>query len=321
MKRKSKYRPIPSRAFLKLIWCLLVCLVPAESLAEGQITIQDDLGRTVRLERPARRIIALYGAFNEILGAMGLEDRIVARTQADRLPPSILDKPCIGTHMRPNVELVLSFKPDLVLQMAGRQQASESVTALKRLGVTTAFFKAVTFQDLFSMIERLGRLTGAEKDAQALITNMKDRLDAVQRNIGKPENPPLVFFEVRYPNLLAAGSDSMVNDIIQTAGGKNCVEIEKKLVRLGEEELLRLNPEVYLIQKGPMNPAPLPMAERPHYQTIQAVRLGRVFIVDEQEFSRPGPRNIKAVETLAEWLHPQAFSEMEVRPEMTKEKQ
>lgn len=304
----------------KLIWCLLVFLVPSETSAGDPIVIKDDLGETIRLERPAERIIALYGAFNEILAELGLEDRIVARTKADSLPPSILDKPSIGTHMRPNVELVLAYKPDLVLQMAGRKQASQAVTALKGLGVTTAFFKATCFEELFSIVERLGRLTGAEEKARSLVTDMKDRLLAVKNKVEGRAAHPAVFFEVRYPNLLAAGNQSIVTDIIRAAGGENCVRLEKKLVRIGEEELLRLNPEVYLIQKGPMNPSPMPMTERTHFQTIQAVRTGRVFVVDEQVFSRPGPRNIKAVETLAGLLYPQPSLKTGVQQERTKEK-
>ena len=77
-----------------------------------EIHVKDDTGRELVLERPAERIIALYGAYNEILAAMGLEDRLVGRTKADVLPPSILSRPSIGTHMRPNVELVLALEPD-----------------------------------------------------------------------------------------------------------------------------------------------------------------------------------------------------------------
>lgn len=283
--------------------CLALVAPPADGLAA---TIRDDAGRTIRLDRPATRIIALYGAFNEILAAMGLEDRIVARTEADDQPPSILAKPSVGTHMRPNLELAVGLKPDLALQLAGRGAAGETAAALERHGVPTAVFEIGTLEDLYSVIERLGQVTGAEDRAATLVADLRGRLGRVASAVaGAPR--PSVFFEARYPNLLAAGGRSIVSDVIRAAGGRNCVENPEKLVRLSEEELLRLNPDVYLLQRGAMNPDPSDPARRPHFQTLKAVREGRTLVVDEQLFSRPGPRVALAVETLAALLHPDLY--------------
>ena len=78
-------------------------------------------------------------------------------------------------------------------------------------------------------------------------------------------------------------------------------------MRLSEEELIRLNPDVYLVQKGPMNPDPSPPGDRPHFQTLAAVIAERTHVVDEKVFSRPGPRNLDAAEELFPLLHPGRF--------------
>ena len=75
-----------------------------------------------------------------------------------------------------------------------------------------------------------------------------------------------------------------------------------KLVRFSEEALIAADPDVYLIQQGPMNPAPTPLTERDHYKGLRAVREGRVLVVDEERFARPGPRALDAAEELAGWL-------------------
>jgi iron complex transport system substrate-binding protein len=278
--------------------------------ATGAVTIVDDQGTEIRLPAPARRIIALYGAFNEILEAMGLADRLAARTQADVEPPQIAALPSIGTHMRPNLELILGLAPDLVLQMGGREAAGEPVAALRRLGVPAAFFTAGSFAELFAVIERLGALTGEPARAAALSAALTARLDKVEEKVkaarAKGATAPRVVYEARYPNLLAAGRLSLVSEVIERAGGVNAVEIEGKLVRLAEEELLRLGPDVYLVQQGPMNPTPIPLADRPHFASLAAVKAGRVHTVDERAFSRPGPRAVEAVEELARILYPEA---------------
>jgi iron complex transport system substrate-binding protein len=290
----------------------MVCLVVSVSLATGtdsragNIHVEDDFGGTISLDSPAMRIIALYGAYNEVLAAMGLENRLVGRTKADRLPPSILSKPSIGTHMRPNVEMVLALKPDLIVQGAGRRQAMMPVIQLRNQGLRVAVFNPTTFDGLFSTIRRIGVLTGESARADRLIGSLQGRLAAVKRRLRGDPRRPRVFFEVRYPNLLAAGKRSIVNDVISRAGGVNCVTVDKKLVRMNMEALVSASPDYYIVQKGPMNRNPVPPRKRPHFTILEAVRTGRVANVDEQVFSRPGPRSVDAVEQLAAVLHPDA---------------
>jgi iron complex transport system substrate-binding protein len=276
----------------------------------GAIEVVDDSGEKIVLERPAKRIIALYGAYNEILAAMGLESRLVGRTSADRLPPSILAKPSIGTHMRPNVELVLALKPDLIVQGAGRRQAMMPVNQLRRQNLNVAVFNPISFSDLFSVVLRLGELTGEPGKAAGLVASLRTRLKAVKDRLKGVERRPTVFFEVRYPNLLAAGRRSIVNDVIEHAGGSNCVKVDKKLIRLNMEALILADPDFYIIQRGPMNRNPEPPAERPHFRILECVRKGRIMTVDEQVFSRPGPRSVEAVEQLAAFLHAESHKDL-----------
>lgn len=262
----------------------------------------------MRLPAPARRIVALYGAFNEILDGMGLTERIAGRTQADVLPASILDRPIIGTHMRPNVEMIVALKPDLVLQMGGRAEAQAPLRDLERFGLATAFFEVRDFPQLFSVIERLGLLCAEPRAAAQLTASLQGRLAAVAQRVAQ-DTTPRVLFEVRWPNLLAAGQGSMVDAVIRAAGGVNAVGLDDKLARLSEEEVFRLDPDAYVLQRGVMNAEPQPPDQRPHLAALRAVRQGRVLTVDEQVFSRPGPRNVEAVEQLARFLHPERFQD------------
>lgn len=282
--------------------------MPAAGAAE-LFSVKDDTGQTVTLEKPAMRIIALYGAYNEIIAAMGLESRLVARTKADKTPPSILSKPSIGTHMRPNVELVLGRRPDLIVQEGARRQAMMPVNQLRNQGLNVAVFSPWSFDELFSVIRRLGVLTGEPARAEQLVDSMRGRLEVVRKKLDGVEHRPKVFFEVRYPNLLGAGEKSMVGDIISRSGGVNCIRTDKKLVRLGIETLIACGPDVYVVQRGPMNPDPSSPEDRPNFQVLDAVKNHRVLVVDEQEFSRPGPRAVQAVEKLARFLNPGLWKE------------
>ena len=262
-------------------------------------SIVDDAGKTVTLKAPARRIIPLYAALGETLAAMGLTECVVGRTASDDTLPASL--PAVGTHMRPNTELVAALRPDLVLMLEGREEAGLAAKALGRLGIPVARFRVASFADLYSCIDRLGVLTGEPAKAGELIRSMRERLTAVRRKTASLGQGPTVFFEVRYPNLLGAGGGGMPADIIRAAGGRNCLDDHStRMVRLSEESLILLNPDVYLIQEGPMNKNPIPPDSRAYFRDLSAVRERFFFIVAESRFSRPGPQSILAVEELAD---------------------
>jgi iron complex transport system substrate-binding protein len=288
-----------------------IILLGARPIPAAEIRVTDDLERPVVLAAPAKRVVALYGAMNEILAGMGLADRLVARTEADHEPAAIESLPVIGTHMRPNLERVLAVKPDLVLQVAGRDESRQTADELAGLGVPVAVFSIHDFPGLFAAIERIGTLTGQPEAASGLVASLRQRLDRVAAATGPDAagKRPTVFFEARSGSLLTAGRGSMVDAVISAAGATNAVTQEKRLVRLADEELLRLAPDVCLTQRGPMNPEAKPMAERQDYAALPCVARGRAYVVDEATFSRPGPRSVEAVEQLARLLAAPAAKE------------
>lgn len=277
---------------LAFILCFSQILPPL-----AQAAICDDRGNCI--EGEANRIIPLYGAFSEILLALGAKDKIVARTLADADIPEISGLPAIGTHMRPNTELILAAKPDLILQARGRKEASLLTDHLREMGLNVLEFDITDFSKLLDATRKLGELTNT--DSTQLVSDWQTRLSSIK----KADSTPSVYFEAREPNLLAAGRGSITNAIIEAAGGKNIITTSKKMQRFDEEMLLLADPDFCVIQKGPMNPAPRPLEERENLKSLRCARPGRNLVVDEREFSRPGPRNIAAVERLARFFREQ----------------
>lgn len=263
------------------------------------VQVQDDSGETIVLEKPAERVIPLYGAFAEILFAIGAGSGVIARTQADEHPEAIVRLPSVGTHMRPNVEMILGLKPDLVVQSASRREATAEMERLRAAGIPLAVFAPNSFQQLFSTMRRLGVLTGREEEALAKEAELRGRLEKATSIIDPGERRPRVFFEVRAEPLTGAGRGGIVQDILNFSGAENVLKSEKAIVQYGFESLLLDDPDIYIVQRGPMNRNPLPPAERAHFPRLRSIREGRVIFVDELLFSRPGPRCVDAVEQLA----------------------
>jgi iron complex transport system substrate-binding protein len=271
------------------------------------VEITDDFGQKIVLPKPAARIIPLYGAFAEMLFSIGAGDTVKGRTQADNYPPELALLPSVGTHMNPNVEMILGLKPDLVVVSASRMQESPEISRLTDSGIPVAVFSPKTFDGIFSVIQRLGSISGHADQASAFSTSLAARLGAVRQKLAGIEPKPRVFFEIRAEPLTAAGRGSIVDEILKAAGAQNILDSDKAIVQYSLESLLFQEPDFYIVQQGPMNKSPVPPAQRAHFDRLKCVREGRVLSADEFIFSRPGPRCVDAVENLAAELHPERF--------------
>ena len=155
----------------------------------------------------------------------------------------------VGTHLQPNVEMILALKPDLVVQ-GGVAKGLPAFEKLEAEGVPVAMFAPHDFPGLFSMIQRLGALTG-RSEAAASADPRHGRPTGKTCPAGSGRKPVRVFFEVRSLNLLAAGRGSIVNDIITRAGGVNVVESPQELTRFDLEALLHGRPGGLCHPAGP----------------------------------------------------------------------
>ncbi len=286
---------------------VLVCLLQCWAAPAGGAEIVDDLGQKIVLAQPAKRIIPLYGAFAEMLFSIGAGQQVIARTQADKFPPELVRLPSIGTHMKPNIEMIIGLKPDLVIQSASRREETPEISRLIDSGIPVAVFSPKNFREIFSVIDRLGTLTGHADEASVFAGTLQRRLDEVRAKVSNVEPRQRVFFEVRAEPLTGAGRGSIVQQILEAAGAENVLKNEKAMVQYNLEALLLENPDYYVVQEGPMNKSPREPAKRTHFDRLKCVREGKVLLADEFLFSRPGPRCVDAVERLAAALYPERF--------------
>ena len=227
------------------------------------VEITDDLGQKIVLTRPAGRIIPLYGAFAEMLFSIGAGDAVVARTQADVFPPGLAVLPSVGTHMNPNVEMILGLKPDMVIVSASRRQETPEITRLADSGIPVAVFSPKTFDQIFSVIERLGSISGHEQQASAFAANLAGRLGAVRDKLAGINTRPRVFLEIRAEPSQAPDAARSWMKFLKAAGAKTSCDSDKAIVQYSIEALFFLDPDFYIVQQGPMNKGPAPPGSAP----------------------------------------------------------
>ena len=276
------------------------------------ISAVDGLGRQVDLPEPAGRVVSLAPSNTEILFAIGAGDQVVGRDDFSDYPLEAVEVPSIGsTYGELNTEPIVGLEPDLVL--AAGITPPEHIEALEAVGLTVFVVgNPDTFPTLFDNIALVGRLTGHEPEAIALVDNLAARHAAVVAAIQGLE-PVSVFYEVDGSDPAApwtTGSGTFQQLMFELAGAENIAADLQGWGQLSLEEILVRDPQVIIFGAGPFVPTTVDsLKSRPGWGAVAAVAQDRVYAVDTDLLDLPGPRLVEGLEQVARLLHPEAFSE------------
>lgn len=268
----------------------------------------DDAGRQVTLEARPERIVSLAPSNTEILFAIGAGDRVVGVDSFSDYPAEVKDLPKLGGLTDTNYEQIVALEPDLALTIGGTE---EQVQKLEELGVPVAVIQPATLDDVLDRVRRIGEMVDAQAGAQQVVADMKTRIDAVrQRVAGIPEAERVrVFYEVWNDPLMTVGPGGFIHDVIVAAGGVNVAEgTGQPWPQISLEEVVRQDPQVIVVPASLKSSYDeLKSGTRSGWEGMTAVKEGRVYLIDDNLISRPGPRLVEALEQLASWFYPDRF--------------
>ncbi|MBA3552584.1 MAG: ABC transporter substrate-binding protein [Actinobacteria bacterium] len=268
------------------------------------MTLTDDDGVSLTLRSAPERIVTWGPSNTEILFALGEGERIVGVSGPfDDHPAEAKTIEEIGGRggVEPNVERVVALEPDLVLN--GFLGGEEWKARLRDLGVSVFSIYAEDFDGVLDDIRTVGMLIGAPGVADALTGDMAAREEEIQAAVAA-EPRVSCFFEAGYPELYTVGPQDFPFDLLLRAGCDPVTEEADAPYPLWSiERLVADDPEVYILTSE-AGASPMQVAQRPGFAGIAAVRAGRVYLIDSDLVTRPGPRVIEGMEQLAEFLHP-----------------
>lgn len=259
-------------------------------------TLTDDIGRNVRFDSIPRRIVSLAPSLTEMLFAVGAGNAVVGVTQSCNHPAAARVLPEVGDLLNPDAERVLSLQPDLVLiSVEGNTQSS--FEALERVGLRLFVSNPRTLEGVLESLIDLGRITGNADHAQHLADSLRGIAGALRSTASA--SPPGVLVLISTQPIMAAGSKTFINEIIELAGGRNSAAAAPgNYPTLNRETVLRMNPDL-IIFPDDMHVQREGLMERfPEWRHVRAVQDGRLHAVDADVFLRPGPRAFLAARHL-----------------------
>lgn len=273
-------------------------------------TVKDDVGQVFPLAEPLRRIVSLAPNITEILFALGLGDQIVGVTRYCDYPAAALQKDKVGGLTDPNVERIQSLKPDLVIAFRGNPWNVIQKLQSLRLRV----FVLDIGNDLEAVpktIEKIGRVTQKESEAGALIRSLEQRYQKVTAALASVIVQPKVFLNLHGMNLATCGRPSYLNALIERAKGANIAgRAPKAWLDYSREQFIKDDPDVIVVLAASAEAfakAREWFKTQAGFETVAAVRTGRIHFLDENKASRFGPRLYDAFTELVRILHPEIF--------------
>lgn len=263
-------------------------------------------GANGALRHPPRRIASLSPSTTELCAALGLTDRLVARSRYCDWPPTILEVPPVGGLLDLDVERLVAARPDVVL-LPGRSQAQRD--ALSRTGLRFVSLPDSALEDVFVSLEQLGRLAGVDAEAAAVIARIRHELDGLTRS-SRPARPLRVLLVVERLQLpptrvYVAGPGSYLDRLLRLAGHENAMaSLGRVWGEVGLEEVLLADPDAIIEFPSDARVDDL-QAVRDGWAKVgamNAVRSNRVFVLAGQQHTVPGPRVADTLRAIVELL-------------------
>ncbi|WP_298127539.1 ABC transporter substrate-binding protein, partial [uncultured Clostridium sp.] len=252
----------------------------------------------------------------EILVALGLADKLVAVDKYSEDVEGIKKNLPKIDFTNPDAEAIIALNPDIVIASGHNKAGSEDPFALiKEAGIPVAYIpSSYSIDGIYGDIEFIANLTGREKEGKELVNSMKEEVEAIKNIANTITDKKKVYFEIGVGTALYTfGNETFLNEMIETIGAKNIFGEENSWITVTPEAVIDANPDVILVNSPGENEAGLNAVEdvlsREGWDTITAVKEGKVYKIDKNASSRASQNIIKALKEMAKAVYPNEYKD------------
>lgn len=278
-------------AILAAVVCML--LMSCAAFASYPMRVRDDRGKLVTIKSKPMRIVSIAPSNTEVLYALGLGDRIVGVTKYCDYPAAARRKPKVGD-MTISAEMVVALKPDLVVAHAYINNTV--IRRLEKLGLTVFAIDPKNLRQITRDIRAIGKITARPKTAESVAKKMESTIASVKaKRAGK--KPVKVLVAIQASPLWVAGPNTFVDEMIKISSAKNVSsDARPGYVTFSKELAVSRNPDVIFVGVSSDRRYFL---HNPVWKHTNAVKHGRVYVMDNDLIVRPTPRLVIGLKELA----------------------
>ncbi len=259
-------------------------------------TIQDDLGKSFRFSEIPQRVVSLAPSITESLYFIHADKFLVGVTKYCDYPQDAKSKTIVGGMLDPNLEIIAKLNPDLILlTIEGNSQVTYK--SLVDLGYNVFVLNPRSVDGVASTLDKLNQIF--RTDVNSTITNAFK--DDINKYSVKSEKKTYAGFLSVKP-LISFNETTFLNDVFLKSGFRNSYAEEKlDYPSIMEEDLFLKDPYyLFVFSDTTAQSRKLITSEvELKFGKLKSVSQKRFFVLDENIFTRPGPRIINALKYLS----------------------
>lgn len=283
-----------------------------EEVAAFPVTFTDDAGREVTIEKEPESIVSIQTSNTEILFALGVGDKVIGVSDYCNYPEAVNDIQKVGAQDM-DAELILQLLPDVAFVTTYHYENHATILEqFEEAGITVVVTgSAASFDEAYDTMKMIATATGSVEESEKIVTSMKERLEEIKEKAKQVTDQKRVWVEVSPgPDIFTTGKGTFMNEMLESIHAINVASDHEGWVKLTEEEIVQLNPDVIVTTYGYYVDDPVAeVLGRDGWAEVPAVKNDFIFDVDSDTVTRPGPRLIEGVETLAKRIYPEVFGE------------
>lgn len=270
------------------------------------VTVTDNAGNAVTIEKEPQKIVSLSPATTEILFALDQGAKVVGRTKYCDYPEAALAVTDIGSFNSPTLEKIIELAPDIVV--ASDFISDDIKQQLEATGAKVITFNAANVDGVLANIVQAGEVTNANDKATEIVEKMAADREALIEKAKTAKTQKSVFFDIGKFYTAGPGStlDSMLTDLNAINIAADGIE---QWPQLSTEEIIADNPDVYIS----LYTKPEDVKATPGFDKINAIVNDQLvyfeYLTPESDMiQRPGPRIIDGMALIAESIYPEIFT-------------
>lgn len=238
----------------------------------------DQVGRSLEINIPVRRIISIVPSQTELLFDLGLNDEVIGITKFCIHPDTwFRTKKRVGGTKKLHLDVIRELQPDLILANKEENTREELEILMQEFPVWISDIKDI--HDAFHMIVEVGKLCNKEKEAISLTDAIYNSFNWHQHTKGSA-----VYFIWNDP-IMIAGGDTFISSMMKLAGFSNAAMVMMRYPVVTIKKIQKLNPEYILLSSEPF-----PFKEKHQQEYSKLFPGSTVLLVDGELFSWYGSR-------------------------------
>ena len=262
----------------------------------------------LRIPKKPERIVSMAPSATEILFAVGAGDSVVGVTSFCNYPSEVEDKvnngeiEVIGGYSTPSKEKIVNLEPDLIVSAYGNPAdiIYWLIDKEEHPGIEYPVYAQhpKNFDEIFTHIKITGAITKCEDEASSLVNELKEKLNAIEEKteLLEEEQRPRVYYAMG-SLFMTTGEGTFQHDIIKTAGGKNiAAEYLPSWGPFSIEHIVEEDPQIIIYSSHGSESLVPEQIKSAELKTVDAIKNNRIYPINENIVSRPGPRVVDAVE-------------------------